>query len=821
MNRILYTISALLLWVTISAQAPFQFNFQAVARNLAGNPITNSSVDFRLSILHGDPLGTPVFTEVQNAQTNNFGLANLLVGTGTPILGTLDSVDWEAGPYYLQVELATEGTGDFVLVGSSPLLSVPYALHAKTSEQTGPQGEPGADGADGSSAYETWLLLGNSGTEADFIASLTGPQGPQGVQGEQGPQGPQGESGPQGPAGANGQDGLSAYEVWLAEGNTGTESDFLTGITGPQGPQGIQGEQGVQGVTGPQGPVGLTGPVGPQGEPGLQGPAGANGQDGLSAYEVWLAEGNTGTESDFLTGITGPQGIQGEQGVQGAIGPQGPVGLTGPAGPQGEPGPQGPAGANGNGIASTTDNGDGTFTFTYDDGSTFTTSDLTGPAGSQDAWSLTGNAGTDPTTNFIGTTDAQDVIIKSNNSERIRVLSSGEVGIGTSPDASAKLDVSSSTQGFLPPRLTNIERNAIVTPSDGLIIFNTTTGCPNYFYDGTWYEWCGIGVIPVGLISDLNCGFSNNNGNLIEGSPASGVSSEIPYTGGGGTHNGQTVSSTGVTGLTATLAAGTFANGAGSLIYDIAGTPDSVGTASFTIDIGGQTCVLNLSVANLAAQYPDSSVFCNGTPTEVVEVLNPATGRIWMDRNLGASQAATSKTDAAAYGDLYQWGRRSDGHQCRNSATTASLSSVDQPAHGDFIIAPNIPGDWLSPQNMNLWQGVDGVNNPCPNGYRVPTSAEWSEEAVSWNNNTSDGAFSSPLKLTVAGYRHKGTYAYYGDIQILIWAGDLRDVGTEGKYWSSTANGTGAVFRFFSFNFSQNGLPQQRGYGYSIRCIKN
>ena len=56
-----------------------------------------------------------------------------------------------------------------------------------------------------------------------------------------------------------------------------------------------------------------------------------------------------------------------------------------------------------------------------------------------------------------------------------------------------------------------------------------------------------------------------------------------------------------------------------------------------------------------------------------------------MDRNLGATQAATSSTDVDAYGDLYQWGRFSDGHQCRTSATTSTLSSIDQPAHGDFI----------------------------------------------------------------------------------------------------------------------------------------
>ncbi|MFW5760796.1 MAG: hypothetical protein ACOCXH_07455, partial [Cyclobacteriaceae bacterium] len=73
--------------------------------------------------------------------------------------------------------------------------------------------------------------------------------------------------------------------------------------------------------------------------------------------------------------------------------------------------------------------------------------------------------------------------------------------------------------------------------------------------------------------------------------------------------------------------------------------------------------------------------------TEVVEVINPATGKTWMDRNLGASRVATSSTDAEAYGDLYHWGRAADGHQIRTSGTTSNLSSSDNPGHGDFILS--------------------------------------------------------------------------------------------------------------------------------------
>ncbi len=83
-----------------------------------------------------------------------------------------------------------------------------------------------------------------------------------------------------------------------------------------------------------------------------------------------------------------------------------------------------------------------------------------------------------------------------------------------------------------------------------------------------------------------------------------------------------------------------------------------------------------------------------------------------MDRNLGAARVATSSTDASSYGDLYQWGRLTDGHQLRNSDVTTVLSTSDAPGHANFIINAPTPFDWRSPQNDNLWQGVNGINNP-------------------------------------------------------------------------------------------------------------
>lgn len=206
--------------------------------------------------------------------------------------------------------------------------------------------------------------------------------------------------------------------------------------------------------------------------------------------------------------------------------------------------------------------------------------------------------------------------------------------------------------------------------------------------------------------------------------------------------------------------------------------------------------------------YPQGTVHCNPSdPTEVVDVLNPLTGKIWMDRNLGASRVATGSADSLAYGDLYQWGRFSDGHQCRTSNITSTISNTDVPGHGDFIVEPNYPYDWRSPQNDNLWQGINGVNNPCPIGYRLPTNAELNDEINSWSSSNLVGAFNSPLKLPAAGYRSQDGY-YFGG------------VGSRGDYWSSTYSSDYSRGIGILSNIAGSGR-YSRGRGRSVRCIKN
>ena len=210
--------------------------------------------------------------------------------------------------------------------------------------------------------------------------------------------------------------------------------------------------------------------------------------------------------------------------------------------------------------------------------------------------------------------------------------------------------------------------------------------------------------------------------------------------------------------------------------------------------------------------YADGSIYCAAGATAIVNVTNPKTGRIWMDRNLGASQVATSSDDSKAYGDFYQWGRRADGHQCRTSPTTAILSSVNQPAHGNFILAKYSPLDWRSPQKDNLWQGVNGVNNPCPSTYRLPTDAELDAEVVSWSQEDGSGAYNSPLKFTMAGQRN-------GENGSIVYSGD------HGEYWSSTGYygycDILLVTHFYARVARGSSQESYRSNGLSVRCIKD
>jgi len=228
-------------------------------------------------------------------------------------------------------------------------------------------------------------------------------------------------------------------------------------------------------------------------------------------------------------------------------------------------------------------------------------------------------------------------------------------------------------------------------------------------------------------------------------------------------------------------------------------TDPATGLLVFNLD-DGQIYFFNPAIVSWNAIAVGSDVI-------VPVVTNPATGETWMDRNLGALTIADSSNHYDAYGDLYQWGRLSDGHEDRSSGSTSTQSASDIPGHNNFIITSFWPQDWRNPGNDNLWQGLNGSNNPCPDGFRIPTEAEWTAERASWVSDNAAGAYNSPLKLSMGGFRYYTT-------------GNLVAEGTAGNYWASTIDGP--VSRSFNIAAGSAGLYSDgRAEGFSIRCIKD
>ena len=293
-------------------QAPEGFKYQAVVRDAGNTILNNQAVGMRMTIQQGSIGGTTVYSETFAPTTNAYGLVNLEIGNGTVVTGTFANIDWANGPYFIETAVDVTGGTTYTVMGTSQLMSVPYALYAKTSGNgqgpVGPQGPAGADGTNGT----------------DGAIGLTGPAGANGTNGTNGTDGATGLTGPAGADGTNGTNG----------------NDGAVGATGPQGIQGPAGNDGVDGATGPQGLTGAAGADGTNGTDGATGLTGLTGPAGI--------DGTNGTNgNDGAVGAMGPQGIQGPAGNDGAVGAIGPQGIQGPAGTNGTVGATGPAGPTG------------------------------------------------------------------------------------------------------------------------------------------------------------------------------------------------------------------------------------------------------------------------------------------------------------------------------------------------------------------------------------------------------------------------------------------------------------------------------------------
>ncbi|MBB4807020.1 uncharacterized protein (TIGR02145 family) [Chryseobacterium defluvii] len=241
-----------------------------------------------------------------------------------------------------------------------------------------------------------------------------------------------------------------------------------------------------------------------------------------------------------------------------------------------------------------------------------------------------------------------------------------------------------------------------------------------------------------------------------------------------------------------------------------------------------------LSVINISAQQTCSNTDPGNNPGDVgcvtfsyrgqtvaYTTVRGADNKVWLQQNLGSSQVSVSMTDADSYGDLFQWGRWDDGHQLRNSSTSAvpSSNTPDGLAGINSFITGSSPDSWWSSngsgdqwtaENAGVVTSVNGAD-PCKaigQGWRMPSQSDWNVLVGSEGINNPVSAYGSHLKLPAGGYRSGST-------------GSFTFVGQRGYYWSSDVATTGGKYLYVGTTTANPSSGAPRGQGASVRCIKD
>ena len=311
-------------------------------------------------------------------------------------------------------------------------------------------------------------------------------------------------------------------------------------------------------------------------------------------------------------------------------------------------------------------------------------------------------------------------------------------------------------------------------------------------------------------ISGFNCASASIVGKIIKGQPVSNVSATINYTGGNGkTYLTKSHTSTGVSGLSATLQAGTLANGEGTLVYTISGTPTTAGTANFAITFGGKSCSITIAVDEVT-QNPTSGYGPNITDAESNSYKTVYIGtQQWMAENLKVSK----------YSDGTTIPNITDNTQWQNNTTGAwayfNNDAANNAKYGKLY-------NWYAVSKTS-----NGNKNVCPTGWHVPTDAEWivltdylggynvaggklkEVGTTSWNSPNTSATNTSLFTGLPGGFRYYN--GYYDNI------------GSYGYWWSSSEYDT-----FTAWNRSldsSNGIADSgfsiKGNGLSVRCLRD
>ena len=134
MKKFCIILTSFFITTGLLAQVPEKMSYQAVVRNGDNQLVTNQAIGMQISILEGSSTGTPVYVETHATTTNGNGLVTLEIGSGLIVSGNFSAIDWAHGMYYIKAETDPEGNANYTITGTSQLLSVPYALHAKTAD---------------------------------------------------------------------------------------------------------------------------------------------------------------------------------------------------------------------------------------------------------------------------------------------------------------------------------------------------------------------------------------------------------------------------------------------------------------------------------------------------------------------------------------------------------------------------------------------------------------------------------------------------------------------------------------------------------------
>jgi hypothetical protein len=323
----------------------------------------------------------------------------------------------------------------------------------------------------------------------------------------------------------------------------------------------------------------------------------------------------------------------------------------------------------------------------------------------------------------------------------------------------------------------------------------------------------------------LNCYAPVITGSFVAGVPTTATVTVTYSNSPGGTY--PTYTSPTVNGITLTAPAGTLNVGSGSITYYASGTPISAGQLMMTVGLSGTAgCVFVITVSNppVSCETPTDPGPTPGSLGCVTftyrgqqvsyQTVRAKDGKIWLQQNLGSPQVAFGHSDETSFGDFFQWGRWDDGHQSFTSPIISGGPSLMNPSHIPTGNPNFITGWWgTGGLSTDTWSGTSATatngKDPCVAlgaGWRLPTAADWANVKNYEDLEGAMTAFSSNLKLPIAGYR----------------SGNINFGNGESYYWSSTASGNYATVLFISDNtYSSTLQANYRGYGIPCRCLKD